>query len=132
MWGRVEKDKRADQVLNAKEHAGEAEIVAQAGRPKMIPSAANMAGRGTDIVLGGNVEKQIEVVRAAEDLDAKGKERRIGELREEWRGLHNPGISSGGLPNIGTRRNETPRHDNQFGGPPARAGRSGPPPPFPS
>src|SRR5258708_35576396 len=122
MWGRVEKDKRADQVLNAKEHAGEAEIVAQAGRPKMIPSAANMAGRGTDIVLGGNVEKQIEVVRAAEDLDAKGKERRIGELREEWRGLHNRVIASGGLHIIGTERHEARRIDNQLRG---RSGRQG-------
>src|SRR5258707_12077464 len=79
--GMLEKDKLPHQVLNAKQHAREAEIVAQAGRPKMITIATNMAGRGTDIVLGGNVEKQIDLVRDKDDLDAAGKERRISELR---------------------------------------------------
>ena len=72
------------QVLNAKQHAREAEIVAQAGRPKMITIATNMAGRGTDIVLGGNVEKQVDVVRADPRLDEAGKEARIVALRAEW------------------------------------------------
>src|SRR6266436_6541000 len=118
------KDKLPHQVLNAKQHAREAEIVAQAGRPKMVTIATNMAGRGTDIVLGGNVEKQIDVVRAAEDLDAAGKERRIAELREEWQGLHNRVIASGGLHIIGTERHEARRIDNQLRG---RSGRQGDP-----
>src|SRR6267378_2964375 len=122
--GMLQKDKLPHQVLNAKQHAREAEIVAQAGRPKMITIATNMAGRGTDIVLGGNVEKQIDVVRAAEDLDAAGKERRIGELREEWQGLHNRVIASGGLHIIGTERHEARRIDNQLRG---RSGRQGDP-----
>ena len=120
----LQKDKLPHQVLNAKQHAREAEIVAQAGRPKMVTIATNMAGRGTDIVLGGNVEKQIDVVRAAEDLDAVGKERRIEELRKEWQGLHNRVIASGGLHIIGTERHEARRIDNQLRG---RSGRQGDP-----
>ncbi len=122
--GMLQKDKLPHQVLNAKQHAREAEIVAQAGRPKMVTIATNMAGRGTDIVLGGNVEKQIDVVRAAEDLDAVGKERRIEELRKEWQGLHNRVIASGGLHIIGTERHEARRIDNQLRG---RSGRQGDP-----
>jgi len=122
--GMLQTDKLPHQVLNAKQHAREAEIVAQAGRPKMITIATNMAGRGTDIVLGGNVEKQIDVVRAAEDLDAAGKERRTAELREEWQGLHNRVIASGGLHIIGTERHEARRIDNQLRG---RSGRQGDP-----
>src|SRR5712675_1063119 len=122
--GLLTKEKLEHQVLNAKQHAREAEIVAQAGRPRMITIATNMAGRGTDIVLGGNVEKQIDVVRAAEDLDAAGKERRIAELREEWQGLHNRVIASGGLHIIGTERHEARRIDNQLRG---RSGRQGDP-----
>jgi preprotein translocase subunit SecA len=122
--GMLQKDKLPHQVLNAKQHAREAEIVAQAGRPKMITIATNMAGRGTDIVLGGNVEKQIDVVRAADDMDAAGKERRIAELREEWQGLHNRVIASGGLHIIGTERHEARRIDNQLRG---RSGRQGDP-----
>src|SRR5213592_3099044 len=112
--GMLEKDKLAHQVLNAKQHAREAEIVAQAGRPKVITIATNMAGRGTDIVLGGNVEKQIDLVRDKDDLDAAGKERRISELRHKWQGLHI----------IGTERHEARRIDNQLRG---RSGRQGDP-----
>src|SRR3990167_8670652 len=72
------------QVLNAKQHAREAEIVAQAGRPKMVTIATNMAGRGTDIVLGGNVEKQVDMIRATADLDDVEQERRIHAMREGW------------------------------------------------
>jgi len=79
--GLLEKAKLPHQVLNAKQHAREAEIVAQAGRPKMITIATNMAGRGTDIVLGGNVEKPIELVRMDESLDAATQEQRIVQLR---------------------------------------------------
>src|SRR5438445_12776764 len=120
----LEKDKLHHQVLNAKQHAREAEIVAQAGRPKVITIATNMAGRGTDIVLGGNVEKQIDLVRDKDDLDAAGKERRISELRHEWQDLHNRVIAAGGLHIIGTERHEARRIDNQLRG---RAGRQGDP-----
>jgi len=122
--GMLEKDKFAHQVLNAKQHAREAEIVAQAGRPKVITIATNMAGRGTDIVLGGNVEKQIDLVRDKDDLDAVQKERRITELRHEWQDLHNRVIAAGGLHIIGTERHEARRIDNQLRG---RSGRQGDP-----
>ena len=75
--GLLEKEKLPHQVLNAKQHAREAEIVAQAGRPKMITIATNMAGRGTDIVLGGNVEKPIELLRMDESLDDATRNQRI-------------------------------------------------------
>ena len=122
--GMLEKDKLPHQVLNAKQHAREAEIVAQAGRPKVITIATNMAGRGTDIVLGGNVEKQIDLVRDKDDLGAAEKESRIEELRREWQGLHNEVIASGGLHIIGTERHEARRIDNQLRG---RSGRQGDP-----
>ncbi len=122
--GMLEKDKLAHQVLNAKQHAREAEIVAQAGRPKVVTIATNMAGRGTDIVLGGNVEKQIDLVRDKDDLDAAEKERRISELRREWQDLHNRVIAAGGLHIIGTERHEARRIDNQLRG---RSGRQGDP-----
>ena len=104
------------QVLNAKQHAREAEIIAQAGRPKMITIATNMAGRGTDIVLGGNVEKQAALVTAD---NAK-----IQQLRDEWQGLHDQVIQNGGLHIIGTERHESRRIDNQLRG---RSGRQGDP-----
>ncbi|HEY6239259.1 MAG TPA: preprotein translocase subunit SecA, partial [Burkholderiales bacterium] len=122
--GMLQKEKLPHQVLNAKQHAREAEIVAQAGRPKVITIATNMAGRGTDIVLGGNLEKQIDPVREKEDLDATEKERRIDELRREWQGLHNDVIAAGGLHIIGTERHEARRIDNQLRG---RSGRQGDP-----
>ena len=122
--GMLQKEKFPHQVLNAKQHAREAEIVAQAGRPKMITIATNMAGRGTDIVLGGNVEKQVDVVRDMEGLDAAETERRIVELRKEWQALHNEVIAAGGLHIIGTERHESRRIDNQLRG---RSGRQGDP-----
>jgi len=122
--GMLQKDKLPHQVLNAKQHAREAEIVAQAGRPKMVTIATNMAGRGTDIVLGGSVEKQIDLVREKDDLDAAEKERRAGELRREWQALHNQVIAAGGLHIIGTERHESRRIDNQLRG---RSGRQGDP-----
>jgi len=112
------------QVLNAKQHAYEAQIIAQAGRPKMITIATNMAGRGTDIVLGGNVEKQVDVVKADPGLDEAGKEARIAALRAEWRTLHQQVVDAGGLHIIGTERHESRRIDNQLRG---RSGRQGDP-----
>src|SRR5713226_757601 len=122
--GLLDREKLQHQVLNAKQHAREAEIIAQAGRPKMITIATNMAGRGTDIVLGGNVEKQVDVVRDMEDLDAAEKERRIVDLRKEWQVRHNEVIAAGGLHIIGTERHESRRIDNQLRG---RSGRQGDP-----
>jgi preprotein translocase subunit SecA len=114
----------AHQVLNAKQHAREAEIVAQAGRPKMITIATNMAGRGTDIVLGGNVEKQVDVVRGAENMAEADQEAKIRQLREEWQSLHEQVVKAGGLHIIGTERHESRRIDNQLRG---RSGRQGDP-----
>ena len=122
--GLLEKEKLPHQVLNAKQHAREAEIVAQAGRPKMVTIATNMAGRGTDIVLGGNVEKPIELVRMDESLDAATREQRVEQLRAEWKPVHEQVIASGGLHIIGTERHESRRVDNQLRG---RAGRQGDP-----
>ena len=118
------KDKLAHQVLNAKQHAREAEIVAEAGRPKMITIATNMAGRGTDIVLGGNVEKQVEFVRADADLPDAEKEAKIAKLRGEWQSLHDQVVAAGGLKIIGSERHESRRIDNQLRG---RSGRQGDP-----
>jgi preprotein translocase subunit SecA len=122
--GYLERDKLPHQVLNAKQHAREAEIIAQAGRPKMVTIATNMAGRGTDIVLGGNVEKQIEFIHANAELDAATKEQRIAQLKSEWQQLHEQVLASGGLHIIGTERHESRRVDNQLRG---RAGRQGDP-----
>src|SRR5438874_2037822 len=122
--GLLGKDKLPHQVLNAKQHAREAEIVAQAGRPKMITIATNMAGRGTDIVLGGNVEKQCELMDAIENLPPEEKKLRADKLRGEWQALHNQVVKAGGLHIIGTERHESRRIDNQLRG---RSGRQGDP-----
>ncbi len=118
------KDKLPHQVLNAKQHAREAEIVAQAGRPKMVTIATNMAGRGTDIVLGGNVEKQCEMIEATADIVAEEKGKRVEHLRGEWQQLHDHVIREGGLHIVGTERHESRRVDNQLRG---RSGRQGDP-----
>jgi preprotein translocase subunit SecA len=112
------------QVLNAKQHAREADIVAQAGRPKVITIATNMAGRGTDIVLGGNVEKAVEAVEADESLDAAAKQKTIAELRAQWQKDHEFVVAQGGLRIIATERHESRRIDNQLRG---RSGRQGDP-----
>jgi preprotein translocase subunit SecA len=112
------------EVLNAKQHAREAQIIAQAGRPGAITIATNMAGRGTDIVLGGNVEKQIELLRQDLTLDDAAREVQIDQLRNEWAGLHQQVLDAGGLHIIGTERHESRRIDNQLRG---RAGRQGDP-----
>ena len=120
----LEKQKLPHQVLNAKQHAREADVVAQAGSPKMITIATNMAGRGTDIVLGGNVEREIDKVRADAGLDEAAKEARISTLRTEWQAMHEQVIAAGGLHIIGTERHESRRVDNQLRG---RSGRQGDP-----
>jgi len=122
--GMLDKDKLPHQVLNAKQHAREAEIVAQAGRPGVITIATNMAGRGTDIVLGGNVEKQIDGVRNDAALSEEDKEPRIAALRTEWEQLHKSVVGAGGLHIIGSERHESRRIDNQLRG---RSGRQGDP-----
>ncbi|HUL64371.1 MAG TPA: SEC-C metal-binding domain-containing protein, partial [Burkholderiaceae bacterium] len=118
------REKLPHQVLNAKQHAREAEIVAQAGRPKMVTIATNMAGRGTDIVLGGNVEKQVELIEADAALPVAEKSSRTEKLRGEWQALHDHVIKEGGLHIIGTERHESRRVDNQLRG---RSGRQGDP-----
>ena len=120
----LDQKKLPHQVLNAKQHAKEAEIIAQAGRPKMITIATNMAGRGTDIVLGGNVEKQASHIEADGNLVAADKEARIAVLHDEWQGLHDQVLAAGGLHIIGTERHESRRIDNQLRG---RSGRQGDP-----
>jgi preprotein translocase subunit SecA len=112
------------QVLNAKQHAREADIVAQAGRPGMITIATNMAGRGTDIVLGGNIEKDILAVEADESLSAEVRATRVAELRDQWKVVHEQVKSLGGLRIIATERHESRRIDNQLRG---RSGRQGDP-----
>lgn len=120
----LDKEKLPHQVLNAKQHAREADIVAQAGRPGMITIATNMAGRGTDIVLGGNVEKLVEAVEADESMDASAKETEIARLRAQWAQDHEKVTSLGGLRIIATERHESRRIDNQLRG---RSGRQGDP-----
>jgi preprotein translocase subunit SecA len=118
---------RADlphEVLNAKQHAREAEIVAQAGRPKAVTIATNMAGRGTDIVLGGAIEPTILKLREDPTLAPTEKELQIGKLRSEWQVRHDAVIGAGGLHIVGTERHESRRIDNQLRG---RAGRQGDP-----
>jgi preprotein translocase subunit SecA len=111
-------------VLNAKQHEREAQIIAQAGRPKMITIATNMAGRGTDIVLGGNVEKQIQIIDADSALPDADKQAQAKKLTDEWQSLHDHVVAAGGLHIIGTERHESRRVDNQLRG---RSGRQGDP-----
>ncbi len=120
----LQKEKLPHQVLNAKQHAKEADIVAQAGRPKMITIATNMAGRGTDIVLGGNVEKAVEALEADESLEEAARQARVADLRANWQKDHELIKSLGGLRIIATERHESRRIDNQLRG---RSGRQGDP-----
>jgi preprotein translocase subunit SecA len=122
--GLLKKENLPHQVLNAKQHAKEAEIVAQAGRPRMITIATNMAGRGTDIVLGGNVEKQVQFVEADPNIPDDEKAARVSKLRYEWQSLHDEVVAAGGLKIVGSERHESRRIDNQLRG---RSGRQGDP-----
>jgi preprotein translocase subunit SecA len=112
------------QVLNAKQHAREADIIAQAGRPGMITIATNMAGRGTDIVLGGNIEKDIQALESNEALSAEQRQSQVAAKRTEWLAVHEQVKSLGGLRIIATERHESRRIDNQLRG---RSGRQGDP-----
>jgi preprotein translocase subunit SecA len=120
----LQREKLPHNVLNAKQHAREAEIVTQAGRPGMVTIATNMAGRGTDIVLGGNPDPEIQAIKADEALDASEKERRVAEVRASWQKLHDQVVGAGGLHIIGSERHESRRIDNQLRG---RSGRQGDP-----
>jgi preprotein translocase subunit SecA len=122
--GMLQKEKLPHQVLNAKQHAMEAGIVAQAGRPGVITIATNMAGRGTDIVLGGNVENQIKLIDADPAIPDDEKQRRAKQLQDEWQSLHDKVKAEGGLRIIATERHESRRIDNQLRG---RSGRQGDP-----
>jgi preprotein translocase subunit SecA len=122
--GLLDKEKLPHQVLNAKQHAKEAEIVVQAGSPGVITIATNMAGRGTDIVLGGSIEKQVSAIRDDESLPAEERDKGIAALRSDWQKLHDRVLAAGGLHIIGSERHESRRIDNQLRG---RAGRQGDP-----
>ncbi len=118
------KAKLPHQVLNAKQHAREADIVAQAGRPGMITIATNMAGRGTDIVLGGNIEKDTQAVEADDSLTEDARQTQLTAMRTQWLVVHEQVKSLGGLRIIATERHESRRIDNQLRG---RSGRQGDP-----
>ena len=118
------KVKLPHQVLNAKQHAREADIIAQAGRPGMITIATNMAGRGTDIVLGGNIEKDIQAVEFDEALSPEQRQSQVAAMRTDWLAVHEHVKSLGGLRIIATERHESRRIDNQLRG---RSGRQGDP-----
>ncbi len=112
------------EVLNAKQHAREAEIIAQAGQTGAVTIATNMAGRGTDIVLGGNIERDIDAIHQNEGLNDTQKDFQITQLKQAWQKRHDTVLSAGGLHIIGTERHESRRVDNQLRG---RAGRQGDP-----
>ncbi|HEY3585093.1 MAG TPA: preprotein translocase subunit SecA, partial [Casimicrobiaceae bacterium] len=120
----LDKERLPHQVLNAKQHAREAEIVAQAGRPGVITIATNMAGRGTDIVLGGTIEPQLLKIREDETLAPDERQRQIDAMRGEWQERHDAVVKAGGLHIVGTERHESRRIDNQLRG---RSGRQGDP-----
>ena len=118
------KVKLKHQVLNAKHHEKEAHIIAQAGRPGMITIATNMAGRGTDIVLGGSIEADIHEIKLNDKLTESKKEKEIKDIRDAWKEQNSLVVKAGGLHIIGTERHESRRVDNQLRG---RAGRQGDP-----
>jgi preprotein translocase subunit SecA len=118
-------EKLEHQVLNAKQHEREAHVIAQAGRPGVITIATNMAGRGTDIVLGGNPETDIEKVKADSKLSEAQKTAAIDKLKAEWQARHDAVLAAGGLHIAGTERHESRRVDNQLRGRSGRQGDSG-------
>jgi preprotein translocase subunit SecA len=119
----LKKHKLNHQVLNAKQHEKEAHIIEQAGKPGMITIATNMAGRGTDIVLGGNVEPELERLSNEKNITQATK-KKIEEIKKQWKKDHETVINAGGLHIIGTERHESRRIDNQLRG---RSGRQGDP-----
>ncbi|QDQ89012.1 preprotein translocase subunit SecA [Alcaligenaceae bacterium SJ-26] len=120
----LKKAKLPHEVLNAKQHAREAMIVAEAGKPGHITIATNMAGRGTDIVLGGSIDKQVDLIMADETLSEAEKQARVAQVKDEWKPANEQVKAAGGLRIIGTERHESRRIDNQLRG---RAGRQGDP-----
>jgi preprotein translocase subunit SecA len=116
------KEKLPHQVLNAKQHEREASIVAQAGLPNIITIATNMAGRGTDIVLGGAIEPELRAIREDESLTPEQRKAKMATLQAEWQKRHDAVLAAGGLRIVGTERHESRRIDNQLRG---RAGRQG-------
>ncbi len=122
--GLLKQAKLPHEVLNAKQHAREAEIIAQAGKPGAITIATNMAGRGTDIVLGGSIERELEAIRLHETLNDAQKQFQTEDMKSGWQKLHDQVLAAGGLHIIGTERHESRRVDNQLRG---RAGRQGDP-----
>ncbi|MCA3061596.1 MAG: preprotein translocase subunit SecA, partial [Rhodocyclaceae bacterium] len=120
----LKREKIPHEVLNAKQHAREAEIVAQAGKPKAVTIATNMAGRGTDIVLGGSIERELHEIESNQKLSASQKEAKIAEAKAAWQERHDLVVKLGGLHIIGSERHESRRIDNQLRG---RAGRQGDP-----
>jgi len=122
--GLLSKEKLPHQVLNAKQHEREAQVVAQAGLPGGITIATNMAGRGTDIVLGGSIAKEIDAIQADDSLSAEDRAARVAALKADWAPRHQAVIDAGGLHIIGTERHESRRVDNQLRG---RSGRQGDP-----
>ena len=119
----LKKHKLNHQVLNAKQHEKEAHIIEQAGKPGMITIATNMAGRGTDIVLGGNVEPELERLSSEKNITQATK-KKIEDIKKQWKKDHETVINAGGLHIIGTERHESRRIDNQLRG---RSGRQGDP-----
>lgn len=122
--GLLNQAKLQHEVLNAKQHEREAHIVAEAGSPNAITIATNMAGRGTDIVLGGNPEASIHAVRSDANLSDAEKETQSAQLKADWQKRHETVVAAGGLHIIGTERHESRRIDNQLRG---RSGRQGDP-----
>jgi preprotein translocase subunit SecA len=116
--GILQKEDVPHQVLNAKQHEREAHVVAQAGRPAAVTIATNMAGRGTDIVLGGNLESELNA------LPPEATDEDRARIRSEWQARHDKVVAAGGLHIIGTERHESRRIDNQLRG---RSGRQGDP-----
>lgn len=114
----------AHNVLNAKQHAREAQVVLEAGRLGMVTIATNMAGRGTDIVLGGGINHQVDAILADDALSAEEKQAKIDALKAEWQVQHDQVVAAGGLRIIGSERHESRRIDNQLRG---RSGRQGDP-----
>ena len=120
----LKKEGLPHQVLNAKQHDREAQVIAEAGRPGVITIATNMAGRGTDIVLGGNPKGEIAAIENDEALSGDEKRARISAIDADWQKRHDAVLAAGGLHIIGTERHESRRIDNQLRG---RAGRQGDP-----